>query len=287
MARRGCARRASMHRTRRDRCRRTSWAAADRHRRACRRCAPRSTRARLRGPSASGAATPNTPMPPALRDRRDDVAAMGEREDRELETELLGEGGSHRSVSSAGRMSWKRRRPSGRGDEALQQAARSRSHSGPPSRCRAVPMRLNQKCRFCSSVQPMPPCTWVETLAISRPISETWASTWHAITGASSGIASKLCAAYQSSDRAGSSSAIISAHMCFTAWNEPITRSNCLRSFAYATACSIIDSQAPRVSAARAMRPASSIRADGFAGIARRRRASGATFEHESRRCSA
>ena len=32
-------------------------------------------------------------------------------------------------------------------------------------------MRLNQKWRFCSSVQPMPPCTCVETLAISRPIS--------------------------------------------------------------------------------------------------------------------
>ena len=29
-------------------------------------------------------------------------------------------------------------------------------------------MRLNQKCRFCSSVQPIPPCTWVAVLAISR-----------------------------------------------------------------------------------------------------------------------
>ena len=51
-------------------------------------------------------------------------------------------------------------------------AARSRSHAGPPSMWRAALMRLNQKCRFCSSVQPMPPWTWVATLEISRPISE-------------------------------------------------------------------------------------------------------------------
>ena len=48
--------------------------------------------------------------------------------------------------------------------------------------------------------------------------------------GASSGIASKQCAAYQTSEREGSRSATISAHICFTDWKDPITRLNCLRS---------------------------------------------------------
>ena len=36
-------------------------------------------------------------------------------------------------------------------------AASARNFSGPPKKARLKPTRLNQKCRFCSSVQPIPP----------------------------------------------------------------------------------------------------------------------------------
>ena len=48
---------------------------------------------------------------------------------------------------------------------------------------------------------------------------------------ASRGSASWACAAYHRSERAGSTSATISAAMCLIAWKEPIGRPNCSRVF--------------------------------------------------------
>ena len=59
-----------------------------------------------------------------------------------------------------------------------------------------------------------------------------WALAWQAIRRASSGTWSKAWAAYQIRARVGSRSATISAHMCLTAWKEPMGRLNCWRSWA-------------------------------------------------------
>src|SRR3546814_11970786 len=75
----------------------------------------------------------------------------------------------------------------------------------------------------------LPPCTSVAVRATKRPTSPVWDLAWHAIRAASSGAASKAWAAYHTSDLHGSFFAVISAHMCLTAWKLPITRPNCSR----------------------------------------------------------
>ena len=68
-----------------------------------------------------------------------------------------------------------------------------------------------------------------------------------------------------------------SASVCLTPWNEPITRPNCTRSLAKATAWSNIACAAPSVSAASMTRPASSTRVRAATG-------SLAALEHDRRR---
>ena len=71
-----------------------------------------------------------------------------------------------------------------------------------------------------------------------------------AATAASSRRSSHANAAYHASERTGSTSAAVSAHMCLTAWNEAITRSNCFRSIAYRTAMSSARCEEPTLVAA-------------------------------------
>ncbi len=55
-----------------------------------------------------------------------------------------------------------------------------------------------------------------------------------------------------------STSTSMSAHRCFTAWNEPIGRPNCTRSFAYSTAISSARDAPPSISSDVAVAPRSS-----------------------------
>src|SRR5439155_1420081 len=56
-------------------------------------------------------------------------------------------------------------------------------------------------------------------------------------------------AAYRVALRAASSSTAISAHLCLTAWNPPMGRPNCSRSFAYWTVMSSSRCATPSISA--------------------------------------
>ena len=78
----------------------------------------------------------------------------------------------------------------------------------------------------------MPPCTSVAVRATKVPTSARWALAWQAVRWASSGTSLKAWPAYQTSARQGSKWAAISAHMCLTAWKEPMGRLNCSRSLA-------------------------------------------------------
>ena len=71
----------------------------------------------------------------------------------------------------------------------------------------------------------------------------------------------------------------MSASRCFTAWNEPIGRSNCWRSLAYATARSVVASAKPSICAATSAAPARRQRAASSAS------ASGAPRGRPSTRC--
>ena len=55
-----------------------------------------------------------------------------------------------------------------------------------------------------------------------------------------------------------STSTSMSAQRCFTAWNDPIGRPNCTRSFAYSTAISSARAAPPSISSAVAVAPRSS-----------------------------
>ena len=116
---------------------------------------------------------------------------------------------------------------------ALRRAAAPRARaesSGPPSSGRESATRRNQRCRSYCSVKPMPPCTSVALRRISLADLRRDAPCT-APPGARPAPARGRTRARRTSasERAGSSAAAISASMCFTAWNEPITRPNCLR----------------------------------------------------------
>src|SRR5207244_3404123 len=71
----------------------------------------------------------------------------------------------------------------------------------------------------------------------------------------------KTYAAYHTSERDGSTSETISAAMCLSAWNDPIGRPNCWRTFEYSTAISSARAAPPRLSAAMPSAPRSRRRA--------------------------
>ena len=62
--------------------------------------------------------------------------------------------------------------------------------------------------------------------------------------------ASTVIAAYCTAEVARSSASDMSASLCWIAWKEPIGRSNCSRSFAYASDMSKIRRAVPTISAA-------------------------------------
>src|SRR5207244_1912578 len=138
--------------------------------------------------------------------------------------------------------------------------ASTRGRSRSASRCRwkaASPKltwsswaRLRKRCRSCSHVNPIPPCTWRADAMTRFDASEHQILAVEAATDASSWPAPMHHAAQYALERMPSTSTSMSAQRCFTAWKLPIGRPNCTRSFAYSTAMSIARDAPPSISAA-------------------------------------
>ena len=142
-----------------------------------------------------------------------------------------------------------RRRPAARALPALRRALRHRdrgrrparsggrpgdrgaSRSGPSSASAPYARRMN-RWRSCSQVKPIPPWIWMPSFAArvaACPAAAlaTWTARWRAWSSAS-----MVMAAWYTALHARSTSRLMSASLCWIAWNEPIGTSNCTRSFA-------------------------------------------------------
>src|SRR5579884_59813 len=106
----------------------------------------------------------------------------------------------------------------------------------------------------CSQVKPMPPCTWMASPVTLRAASEAYALAMAAAMGASGTSLSTAQAAWYVSDFADSTATSMSAHLCDTAWYDPMGRPNCWRVLAYSTLISMARWATPQSSALIATR---------------------------------
>lgn len=91
--------------------------------------------------------------------------------------------------------------------------------------------RFRYRWASCSHVKPMPPSTWMQSFAAVANASGTTAPAT-AAASACSVPSSASRAASQAAARACSSESRRSAQRCLTAWNWPMGRPNCSRTFA-------------------------------------------------------
>src|SRR5829696_178409 len=137
----------------------------------------------------------------------------------------------------------------GRGGHAGRASGASRTASRTSawvrSRSASTWARLRNKCASCSPVYPIPPWFWMLSLQLR--------SAWSAVTlraaahmsPASARPSSMVRAARVTTWAAASARTALSEQRCLTAWNEPMGRSNCLRTFAYSALWSRVAAQMP------------------------------------------
>ena len=164
---------------------------------------------------------------------------------------------AHRPLagSASGRRSdarGRRRAPAG-GQAA--QPARRRQRRDPPSSWRSASARRRYRCASCSQVKPMPPSTWMQSLAFPPPRPAPPQRRPPRPAGAPPAPRPPARAASQATAAARSARQSIPAHRCLTAWNEPIGRPNCCRVRAYSAAVSQHHLATPAASTRPASRP--------------------------------
>ena len=141
-------------------------------------------------------------------------------------------------------------RSSRRAPPAASRTARSRWLSPGPSNCRATRARRRYRCASCSQVKPMPPSTWMQSLAQEYAASSAVPAARAATRPRTPALSSTARAASHASTRACSTRTSMSAHRCLIPWNCPMGRPNCSRTFAYSAAVCSAQAAVPHASAA-------------------------------------
>ena len=140
-------------------------------------------------------------------------------------------------------------------------ATRRSQRDGPPRNCEIPYARRRYRCASCSQVMPIPPSTWMQSLALALAISiPAAAATAAAIDSCGSSEPFDARAASPAATATCSERRSISAHMCLTAWKLPIGLPNCSRTFAYSVAVRSVHRANPAASAACTVAARSSTR---------------------------
>ncbi len=114
--------------------------------------------------------------------------------------------------------------------------------------------RLRMTCASCSHVKPMPPCSWMFFSAHQTKAGRACTAAT-AAASSNSGVPGSVRAASQTAAVASWAATSMSAAVCFTAWNTPMTRPNCSRTLAYSLAMVTHKCAPPVASAAARTRP--------------------------------
>ena len=131
---------------------------------------------------------------------------------------------------------------------AARSATRRRQRGVPPASARSASARRRYRCASCSQVKPMPPSTWMQSLAVSTAASSAMRA---GDRGGERvlGRRAAASAASQATAVADSTRHSISLHRCLIAWKLPIGAPNCSRTLAYSTAVRRHHSATPAASA--------------------------------------
>ncbi len=121
--------------------------------------------------------------------------------------------------------------------------------SDPPSSWRVAVARFRYRWASCSQVKPMPPSSWMQSLADCTAPSVISAAATDVARAAWSSSVPAARAASQPNASICSLRTSMSARRCLTAWNWPMGRPNCRRTLAYSEAVSRHQRAAPASSA--------------------------------------
>ena len=118
--------------------------------------------------------------------------------------------------------------------------------SAPPSSWRVARARFRYMWASCSQVKPMPPSSWMQSLAaVDGPVGDQSAAAAVASAGLLVVPPPTARAASQASASSARPRTSMSASRCLTAWNCPMGRPNCRRTLAYSEAVSRHQRAAP------------------------------------------